>query len=246
MNLLIAPSISSTDLLSQSGFCKIHPFVVNLFPVKIRQLPSAGRVKHFVKNWEKLTNDPMILDIVSVYEIPFILPPRQSRLPNLCRLIKEASDLVNQEVPDMLRKGAIVVSDPKEDKFLSSLFLVKNRPVVNLKDLTSNMPYQYFKMKGLFLLKEMLLSGDKLCKTDLKDAYFPIFLSVKSRKYVRFQWKGLLYKFCCLCFRLSPAPVFTKLLKVPISLLRKLSVRIIIYLDDMPLMTSSLEDLMMA
>ena len=48
MNLLIAPSISSTDLLSPSEFCKIHPLVVNLFPVKLKQLPSAGRMKHFI------------------------------------------------------------------------------------------------------------------------------------------------------------------------------------------------------
>ena len=40
---------------------------------------------------------------------------------------KEASDLVDQEIQDMLRKGAIVVSDPKEDQFLSSLFLVKKK-----------------------------------------------------------------------------------------------------------------------
>ena len=103
-------------------------------------------------------------------------------------------------------------------------------------------------MEALFLLKKML-PGDKMCKIDLKYVYFAISLSVKSRRYVRFQWKGLLYEFCCLCFGLSPAPlVFTKLLKVPISLslLRKLIVGIIIYLVDMPLMASSLEDLLMA
>ena len=125
----------------------------------------------------------------------------------------------------MLRKGAIVVSDLKiSDQFLSSLFLGKkkdegNRPVVNLKDLSRNIPYQHFKIEELLLLKEMLLPGDKMCKIDLKDAYFAIPLSVKSRKYVRFQWKGLLYEYCCLCFELPPTPlVFTKLLKVPISL----------------------------
>ena len=58
MNLLIAPSISSTDLLCPSEMYKLHPLIVNLFPVKIKQLPSASRVKHFVKNWQKLTNDP--------------------------------------------------------------------------------------------------------------------------------------------------------------------------------------------
>ena len=50
MNLLIRPSITSTDLLSPSESCKIHPLVMTLFPVKIKQLPSADRVKYFVKN----------------------------------------------------------------------------------------------------------------------------------------------------------------------------------------------------
>ena len=243
MNLLIASSIRLMNLLSASLFCEVHLLVANLFLVKIKQLPKAGRVKHFVKNWQRLTNDPMILDIVNGYEIPFILPPRQSRLPNLCQLTKEASDLVDQEVQDMLRKGAIVFSDPKDDQFLSSLSLLKkkdgeNPPVVNLKNLNRNIPYQPFKVEGLFLLNEMLLPGDQMCKIDLKDAYFAIL--GKSRKYVRFQWKDL-YEFCCLCFGLSPAPlVFTKLLKAPISLLRKLNIRTIIYLDDILLMASLL------
>ena len=186
------------DLLSPSEFCKIHSLVLNLFPVKIKQLPSADRVKHFLKNWQTLTNDPMILDVERGYEIPFILPPRQSRLRILCQLTKEARDLVDKQVQNLLRKLAIVVSDPKEDQFLSLLFLGKKRdkgncPVVNLKDLNSNILYQHFKMKGLFLLKKMLLPGDKICKIDLKDAYFAIPLSMKSRKYVGLLWKGLLY-----------------------------------------------------
>ena len=168
MNLLIASSIRLMNLLSASLFCEVHLLVANLFLVKIKQLPKAGRVKHFVKNWQRLTNDPMILDIVNGYEIPFILPPRQSRLPNLCQLTKEASDLVDQEVQDMLRKGAIVFSDPKDDQFLSSLSLLKkkdgeNPPVVNLKNLNRNIPYQPFRVEGLFLLNEMMLLGDEMC-----------------------------------------------------------------------------------
>ena len=77
-----------------------------------------------------------------------------------------------------------------------------------------------------------------------KPSVFPF--SVKSRKYVRFQWKDPPYEFSCLCFELSPAPlVFTKLSKFSFPLLRKRNVRIIIYLDDMLLMASSLEDLLM-
>ena len=87
----------------------------------------------------------------------------------------------------MLRKGAMIALDPKEDQFLSSFFLVKKKdgeshPIVNPKDLNRNILYQHFKMDGLFLLKEMLLPAEKMCKIDLKDAYFAISLPEKSRK----------------------------------------------------------------
>ena len=87
----------------------------------------------------------------------------------------------------MLRKGAMIALDPKEDQLLSSFFLVKKKdgeshPIVNPKDLNRNILYQHFKMDGLFLLKEMLLPAEKMCKIDLKDAYFAISLPEKSRK----------------------------------------------------------------
>ena len=56
-----------------------------------------------------------------------MLLPRQPKLQNLCELTKETIDLVDQEVKNMLRKGAIVVSDLKEAQFFSSLFAVKKR-----------------------------------------------------------------------------------------------------------------------
>ena len=97
----------------------------------------------------------MILRVVKGYEIPFILPPRESRLPSLGHLTKEASGLVDQEVQDMLMKGTIVVLGYKEDQFLSQLFLAKKRdggnsPAANLKDLNSNISYQHLKIEGFF------------------------------------------------------------------------------------------------
>ena len=112
----------------------------------------------------------------------------------------------------MLRKGAIVVSDPKEDHFLSPWCLGKkrngrNHPAVNLKDVNNNIPYQHTKQELLFPSNKMLLP------------YFVISYSMESRKNLRFWWKGLLYNFCCLCFRIfSALLVFARLLKVPLSL----------------------------
>ena len=86
-------------------------------------------------------------------------------------------------------------------------------------------------MEGLSLLQNTLL----------KDAYFCVALKKESMAYVPFQWEGTLYKFLC------QAPlIFTKILKVAIPLLRRPQIRVIIYLDDMLLMSQTLEELLMS
>ena len=95
-------------------------------------------------------------------------------------------------------------------------------------------PYQKFKM-------------DLMVKIDLKDAYYVVPLNQKSRKYVRFLWEGSLYEFICLMFGLGPCPrIFTKLLRIPITILRRLNIRMIIYIDDMLIIGSSMEEILMA
>ena len=66
------------------------------------------------------------------------------------------------------------------------------------------------------------------------------------QKYLRFPSRGYLYEFLCLCFGLGPAPrIFTKLMKIPIAfIVKSLSVQLIIYLGDILLMRSSLEEIM--
>ena len=102
-------------------------------------------------------------------------------------------------------------------------------------------------MEGLHLLKDLLKENDYMCKIDLKDVYFCVPLHTSQRKYIRFQWEGQLYEFLCLCFGLGPAPrIFTKLMKIPISVLRRMNKRLIIYLDDILLMAQSISELNIA
>ena len=89
---------------------------------------------------------------------------------------------------------------------------------------------------------------DCVCKTDLKDACFTVPLDKSCHHLVKMSWEGNLYEFLCLCMfwsRTSPR-VFTKILKVPISLLRCLNIRVLIYLDDILLMSQSIERLLVA
>jgi len=86
-----------------------------------------------------------------------------------------------------------------------------------------------------------------MCKIDLKDAYFSIPLEEASQEFVTFEWKNRIYQFLCLCFGLAPAHrIFTKIMKVPIALMRKLMIRLIIYLDDILIMAPSKKEAILA
>ena len=85
----------------------------------------------------------------------------------------QESELINQEVEEMLRKGALHLVHSKDSQFLSNLFLVPkkdggNRSVINLKALNSLILYSHFKMEGLHLLKYLLRENNFMCKVDRK------------------------------------------------------------------------------
>ena len=121
---------------------------------------------------------------------------------------------------------------------ISAIFLVPkkdggSRPVINLKRLNSHIVYQHFKMEGLHLLKHIIQEKDFMIKIDLKDAYFCVPMSQQHQPFLRFIWGGTRYQFTCLPFGLAPTPLyFTKLLKPVVALLRRLGLRMIVYLDD--------------
>lgn len=72
-----------------------------------------------------------------------------------------------------------------------------------------------------------------MIKIDLKDAYLTVPISNQHQPLSRFMHGGLRYQFSCLPFGLGPAPrLFTKLLKPVVALLRRLGLRLIIYLDN--------------
>ena len=48
-------------------------------------------------------------------------------------------------------------------------------------------------MEGLFLLKEVLLKEDYMCKIDLKDANFSVPKDSNSQEFIRFHWKDQIY-----------------------------------------------------
>ena len=196
--------------------------------------------------------DQELLALVEGYQIPLLMEPLQEKAPKVLKLNQEQQKQVDLEVNAMLEKGSISKVCHSKGEFLSSFYLISkkgggNRPVINLKDLNWFTPYRQFKMEGLHCLKYVFQKGDYMCKIDLKDAHFSVPLHKDSQKLVRFPWAGNLYEFLGLCFGLGPAlRIFTKLLKVAISVLRRLMIRVIIYLDDLLILGNSMSEIFIA
>ena len=125
----------------------VHPIIRKLFTKTIPNVPLAGGLAYFIAAWEKITRVQEILSIVKGYEIPFVSLLFQEKIPNLAKMSKKQFSLVEQEVLEMLEKGAIqkvtraIFEPPKQGQFLSHLILVEekdggNRPVINLKNLS--------------------------------------------------------------------------------------------------------------
>jgi hypothetical protein len=72
-----------------------------------------------------------------------------------------------------------------------------------------------------------------MASIDLLDAYHMIPIDKAYRKYLKFEWKGILYQYTCLPFGLATGPrVFTKVLRPVVQCLRRKGIVCSIYLDD--------------
>ena len=148
----------------------------------------------------------------------------------------------------MLQKGAIRRASYDPRQFISNLFIIPKkcgdlRPVINLKPLNEFVQYHHFKIEGLNTLLDLLPGSEFFTTIDLKGAYFSIPIHADHYKYKRFEWKNsTLFEFICLPFGLSSAPrVFTKVLKPFLASIRNKGIRLVIYLDDMAIISSSRE-----
>ena len=95
------------------------------------------------------------------YQIPFTNLSVQEKPPNTIKMSEQRSLLVDQQISELLVKGAIEKPETTQEEFLSNLILLgKNDgghcPVINLKKLNTFIPYEHFKMEDLHCLKFLL------------------------------------------------------------------------------------------
>ena len=97
-------------------------------PRELHPQKVAGRLQFFAQNWQIITQDPWVLQIIQGYEIELLSHPWQTSLPSPPVLSPPQISLVQEEIISLLQKGAIIeVAFNPWVGFYSNLFLVEKK-----------------------------------------------------------------------------------------------------------------------
>jgi hypothetical protein len=212
-------------------------------PVTFGKWPSfkAGRLSDRLHIWQGLTSDYIILDHIKGFRIPFEEFPTQQHVPQPIRFSGQEKGFIQNKLNEMLLAGIVTRCEPCDDQIISNIFLVPKktpgqfRMILNLKNLNYDVEYAHFKMDTLYSALKLVTRNCYMLSLDIKDAYYSVNVHKDDRKYLRFVFENKLYQFTCLPQGLACAPrVFTKLLKIPLSVLRKdYGIDISAFIDDL-------------
>ena len=112
--------------------------------------------------------------------------------------------------------------------------------MINLAPLNNHIYNQPFKMEGLENLRYLLNPGDYFVKIDLSNAYLSIPVQEDSQPYLALIFDQVRYAFKTMPFGLNVAPArFTKVFKPVLADPRAQSVRALIWLNDILVISSS-------
>ena len=187
-------------------------------------------MKVFAQNWQRITSDAWILEVVNKgYSLEFVTFPAVGE-GKFRPIQRPCPKEIKDEVQALLLKNAIEeVLIQRNVGFHSTFFLCPKktgglRPILNLRPLNRHLKKQHFKMDHLGIVIKDLVQDLWAVSVDLTDAYLHVPVNPHHWKYLRFTIPGenRCFQFCCLCFGLGTAPrVFTKLVTAIGAFLRK-------------------------
>ena len=200
----------------------------------------GGKVVRHYDFWTSITQDRKILQILGGVNIPFMgFPPVQIRVPKPVKMSTQEKVFVAQKLIELRKMGCIQKLKHKvSGGWVSRIFLRPKkdnsyRLILDLSKLNKKMVFKTFCIDHIKHVCRMLKPGDQMCSTDLKSAYDHLRIHRRDQKYLRFEWEGDTYQYLVVPNGIQIGPhVFCWATSAITSFLRKLSIQIILYLDD--------------
>lgn len=162
---------------------------------------KAGGLGEYYYQWQALTSDPEILQMILGQPIEFTRTPYQRVVPKEKKILDlDKQHVIDTEIAELLAKGVITPSSHEKGEYISPIFTRAKkdgsfRVILNLKRLNIHVQYHHFKMDSLNTVLQMVKPGCFMASIDLKDAYYSVPSATADQKYPKFQWRGKLYMF---------------------------------------------------
>ncbi len=116
---------------------------------------KAGQIAYALHEWQNLTSDPTILQVVRGVKIEFC-PDQRPQQDNVrpSNFNRTQQEIVANEIQNLLKKGVIMPSVLEPGEFISPKFLRTkpdgtHRMILNLKEFNQYVEYHHFKMDML-------------------------------------------------------------------------------------------------
>ena len=198
---------------------------------------EGGGISHHQKEWNTLTQDRDILNILEqglslrLDKTPEPHPPHQHKLSTT------DSNIIDQEIMKLLQKRVIIETKVGPTDVFSPIFIRPNkddthRMILNLKYLNENIDTHHFKMESIKNALNMVTENCYMASVDLKHAFYTVPIYSAHQKFLKFYWHKP-YMFMVMPNGYSDAMrVFTKLLKPPFAHLRAEGYLSVVYVDD--------------
>ena len=217
--------------------------VVEEGTLRLGTLPVGARLSHFAENWEnkfyrvrlkegwrfRWKTNPPVMD-------------KGERLPES----EEDRVALQKHNKDLLQKQAVEPSPSQTQGCIFKMFLVdkkdteERRPVVNMRALSPFVLSPHFKLEGLQVARDLIREGNWFSRVDLKDAYLHVPLHPQIRPWFRYRLLGKVFQWRTIPFGFKDSPrMFQKLMVEALTPLRGQGIRLVIYLDDVLLISPS-------
>ena len=157
---------------------------------------------------KKITINIFLLNIISSsYNILFLIDPYESK-PIVSIPSKLNSEIIEGQILDHFESGAISIFPSVEGQHINRVFTVKksngkDRLIIDLSPLNSQIPKIHFRMEDHEYLKNLIRPGYFMASIDLSNAFFSMPLHEDSKHFCSFELKWNKYNFNVLPFDLT-------------------------------------------
>lgn len=204
-------------------------------------MPRSTLSKHIDK-WKDIGTPTVTLDWLSNgVKLPFREEPEACAFSNH-KLTERQRVFVSTELTKLCESGCISEVNYKPHCVVPIGCVPKKknklRLIVDLRYVNSFTEPQKFRYEDLSTLSEIIKPGDHMISIDLKDSFHHIPVNEESSEYIGIEFENKYYIWNVLPFGYKLSPFFfCKTMRSVIQYLREKGLRIIIYMDDMILLS---------